>query len=96
MKIRIVTIAQQEFVDAQDFYEVSQPGLGLRFSGEIKRALMRIQKHPLAGAMEKGEVRRSIVHSFPYKILYSIQNDEIVVLAFAHQHRHNEYWIERL
>lgn len=96
MKIRIVTIAQQEFMDVQDFYGISQRGLGLHFSGEIKRALMRIQKYLLAGVAEKGEVCRSIVHSFPCKIMCSIQDDEIVVLAFAHQHRHNKCWIERL
>ncbi|MBI4744848.1 MAG: type II toxin-antitoxin system RelE/ParE family toxin [Actinobacteria bacterium] len=96
MKVIIAKIAQQEFNDAKDFYEIEQPGLGLRFETEIKKSILRIKKHPSAWPIEYNEVHRYLIHKFPYKILYSIQNKIIIILAFAHQHRKPEYWIDRL
>lgn len=96
MKIIIVKIAQREFNEAKEFYEIEQAGLGVRFEKEIKNAILRIKQYPSAWPIERGEVRHYLVHKFPYKILYSIQQDSIILLAFAHQHRKPDYWIDRI
>ena len=96
MNIRIAKIARQEFNEAREFYEIEQAGLGARFKKEIKNAILRIKQFPFAWTIERGEVRHYLVHKFPYKILYSIQQDNIVILAFAHQHRKPNYWIDRI
>jgi len=36
------------------------------------------------------------MHKFPYKILYSVERDHLLVIAIAHQHRRPDYWIDRL
>ncbi len=96
MKIAIAKIAQQEFNEAKEFYEIEQSDLGFHFENEIKRSLLRIKQFPLTWSIELGEVRRYLVHRFPYKILYSIQDQTIIILAFAHFHRKPTYWINRL
>ena len=96
MKMEILEIARREFDEAKEFYEIEQPGLGTQFDEQIKHSLLRIQKYPQAWPPERKEIRRYIVHKFPYKILYSIQDDKIVVLAFAHLHRQPDYWVDRL
>lgn len=95
MKIRIAKIAQQEFNEAKQFYEIEQAGLGIRFEREIKNSLLRIKEYPSAWPVERGEIRHYLVHKFPYSIIYSIQGNIILVVAFAHQHRKPDYWIER-
>lgn len=95
MKIEILEIACKEFRIAKEFYELEEPGLGARFENEIRQALLRIRKHPTAWSSERKEIRRYFIHRFPYKILYSIQKEIIVVLAFAHLHRKPDYWIDR-
>jgi hypothetical protein len=95
MKIEILKIAQQEFLEAKEFYEIEQAGLGVRFEKEIKHSLLRIKQYPSAWPLESKEIRRYFVHKFPYKILYSIQKDTIVILAFAHLHRKPNYWVGR-
>ena len=94
--MEILEIARREFDEAKEFYEIEQPGLGTQFDEQIKHSLLRIQKYPQAWPPERKEIRRYIVHKFPYKILYSIQDDKIVVLAFAHLHRQPDYWVDRL
>lgn len=96
MKIEILEIARLEFEEAKEFYEIEQSGLGARFEDEIRNSLLRIQQYPQAWQSERREIRRYILHKFPYKILYSIQDDKIVVLAFAHLHRKPDYWIDRI
>jgi len=95
MKIEILEIARREYDEAKDFYETEQPGLGSQFKEQIKHSLLRIQQYPQAWPPERKEIRRYIVHKFPYKILYSIQADKIIVLTFAHLHRQPDYWIDR-
>jgi hypothetical protein len=96
MKILIAKIAQQEFDEAKEFYEVEQAGLGLRFESEIKKSLLRISEFPTTWPLERKEIHRYLVHKFPYKILYSVQNQYIIVLAFSHFHRKPTYWLRRL
>jgi plasmid stabilization system protein ParE len=96
MNIEILQIANKEMEDAVLYYELEQYGLGLRFKDAVRRAIDRIKKHPTSWPIEKDEVRKFFVLKFPYKILYSVQKQKIVILAVAHQHRKPGYWIERL
>ena len=96
MNIRIAKIAQQEFEDAKEFYEMGQAGLGNRFEDEVKNSFLRIQQYPTAWPIERDEVRHYLLHKFPFKILYSIQDNDLIVLAIAHQHRKPNYWIDRI
>lgn len=95
MKLEILQIARQEFQAAQEYYEMEQAGLGSRFEGEIRQALLRIQQYPTVWSIERKEIRRCFVHKFPFKIIYSIHKETIIVLAFAHLHRKPEYWVDR-
>ena len=96
MKMVILDIDRREYDEAREFYEAEQPGLGPQFKEQIRHSLLRIQQYPQAWPPERKEIRRYIIHKFPYKILYSIQDDKIVVLAFAHLHRQPGYWIDRI
>ncbi|MCK7520248.1 MAG: type II toxin-antitoxin system RelE/ParE family toxin [Ignavibacteriales bacterium] len=93
MKILFSKFAKNELDDAVTFYETELAGLGRLFKEEIKSSVSRIKEHPEAWSIEKGDVRKALLHRFPYKILYSIEKDHIVILAIAHQHRKPNYWV---
>jgi len=42
------------------------------------------------------EIRRLLLTRFPYSLIYGIDEDTIVVIAAAHQHRHPRYRADRL
>ena len=63
---------------------------------KFKKESSELPKNPTAWSKEIGEVRRYILHKFPYKILYSIESKHIFILAIAHQHRQPNYWIDRI
>ncbi|SMN10523.1 hypothetical protein SPBRAN_616 [uncultured Candidatus Thioglobus sp.] len=92
MSIAYSKYAEQELLDAIDFYECEHTGLGREFKAEVKQASIRISNHPLAWSVEQGDIRKCLLHKFPYKILYSIEANDIFVIAIAHQHRKPDYW----
>jgi plasmid stabilization system protein ParE len=95
MKVIFSKYAKQELEDAASFYELEYPGLGEKFKEEVRRAILRIVDYPEAWSIERGEVRKYLLHKFPYKILYSIEQDYIFIITIAHGHRKPDYWIER-
>ncbi len=94
MNVEISEFAQVELDDAVLYYELEQYGLGKRFKKAVRKTIERIKKYPTSWPIERGEVRKCFVHKFPYKVLYSVQKENIVILAIAHQHRKPGYWIE--
>ncbi len=95
MNIEFLKIANVEFDEAMFFYELEQEGLGERVRGELRQAIVRVQRFPDAWPVERGAIRKCFVHTFPYKILYALEDDCLVILAIAHQHRQPDYWLDR-
>ncbi len=95
MRVLFTQIATQELEDAVRFYDLESAGLGQRFKEEVRKAALRIAEYPQAWSIERGEVRKCLLHKFPYKLLYSIEEDHVLVIAVAHQHRKPDYWVGR-
>lgn len=95
MRIIFTRYAKQELEDAVYYYELEYSGLGKKFKEEVKKAIVRIAEYPRAWSVERGDVRKCLLHRFPYKIMYSIEKDHILIIAVAHQHRKPDYWISR-
>ncbi|GAN32100.1 MAG: type II toxin-antitoxin system RelE/ParE family toxin [Candidatus Brocadia sp. AMX2] len=96
MRVIFDELAKKEFDDGKEYYEIEVTGLGKRFEQEVKRAINIIKKMPEIGSQESENIRRHILHKFPYKVLYSIEKDHIYVIAIAHLHREPMYWINRI
>ncbi|MBI3814204.1 MAG: type II toxin-antitoxin system RelE/ParE family toxin [Nitrospinae bacterium] len=96
MKVIFSKLAKLELEDATAFYELEYSGLGRRFREEVRKAVKRIIEYPEGWSIDRGNIRKCLLHKFPYKILYSIEMDHIFIVAIAHQHRKPEYWVEHL
>ncbi|MEW6379944.1 MAG: type II toxin-antitoxin system RelE/ParE family toxin [bacterium] len=95
MKIIFTELAKAELLDAVAYYELEYEGLGKKFKEEVNASILRINQFPTAWSVECGEVRKCLMHKFPYKILYSIEEDHILIIAIAHQHRKPDYWVDQ-
>jgi len=95
MRVILTRMARQELEDAARYYELEYSGLGRRFKEEVKKAALRIAEYPQAWSIERGDVRKCLLHKFPYKLMYSVEENHILVIAVAHQHRKPDYWVGR-
>ncbi len=94
-KIIISEYAKLEIEDAVTFYQLQLNDLGVVFREEVKKAVVRLAIYPLAWPMERGEIRKCLLHKFPYKVLYSVEEEHIFIIAIAHQHQKPNYWADR-
>ncbi len=96
MRVIFDKLAKEELNDGIEYYEIEVDGLGGKFKDEVKRVINIISNMPQIGSPESNNIRKYILHKFPYKILYSIENDHIYIVAIAHMHREPRYWINRV
>ena len=96
MTVRFLQIAEIELDEAMQWYESQAPGLGEAFLIEVLSAVHRVSLYPEAWHPLDEEVRRCRLHRFPFGLIYTVDNHDILVLAVAHLHRRPDYWRDRL
>ncbi len=96
MKIRFLAPAEIEMLEAAAYYELQVETLGENFLDIVETAVAEIAEEPkIWTEIDKG-IRRRLIRRFPYFILYSINKNEIIILAVMHQKQKPNYWIDRL
>jgi len=92
MKYSFHPDAETEFVDAINYFEEVETGLGLDFAVEVYSAIERIAAFPKVWPILEEDIRRCLVRRFPYGILYSEEKESIFIMAVMHLHRNPKYW----
>jgi plasmid stabilization system protein ParE len=96
VKVRFLTLAQQEVDDAVLWFDQRVEGKGFAFLNELDRVVRLVQAYPLAATEIEPEIRRFLFARFPYSLIYGLDGDTIVVVAVAHLRRLPRYWVNRL
>ncbi|MDX6557144.1 MAG: toxin ParE2 [Blastocatellia bacterium] len=87
--------AQADIREAATWYEGREPGLGIRFMGEIRASLQHIADNPLRFPTVDEDVRRALLHRFPYSIYFVNEPEAAAIIAVLHQHRRPAAWKSR-
>ncbi|NOY82644.1 MAG: type II toxin-antitoxin system RelE/ParE family toxin [Kiritimatiellaeota bacterium] len=87
--------AEVEFLEAIDYYERREEGLGIDFVVEVQSAIDRAVQNPRVWTVLEDDVRRCQTKRFPYGVLYSEDPDGVFGLAVMHLHRAPDYWKHR-
>jgi plasmid stabilization system protein ParE len=94
--LRYHEAAEEELLNEIGYLELRAQGLGRRFFAEIRRTENRIVQFPESAQEIRPGIRKSILRTFQYSLIYSVEPEEILVLAVAHQRRRPGYWAGRL
>ena len=87
--------ADRELHEAVDYFEVGRPHYGTLFFEAFETAVARLLQFPRAGRAVGGSLRRWVMRSWRYSIIYSIEPYGIYIVAIAHQSRRPGYWRDR-
>lgn len=87
MTLKISQIAFLEIEDAKEFYNLQKPTLGDTFKNDVKKTIENIKNFPNLYPNITNDLKRTLLHRFPYSIFYAITDDTILILSVAHQHR---------
>ena len=97
-KVRTVhhVLAQQELVEAYEWHESEQKGLGKEFSREVYAALEELAEYPLRFPIFYRSARRRVIKRFRYVVIYEIKSDHIFIVSIMHTSRSPGYWRGRV
>lgn len=90
--------AVKDYKDAVDWYENQKEGLGFSFSLQLTETLEIITERPHTCRYLQENVRFRKLKSFPYLVLFKIEDSKsfIGVFAILHEKRHPSIWKKRL
>ena len=87
--------ALAEYSEAVQYYAEQRSEVAQMFINAIEDAVYRIRESPTRWAIVDEDVRRCLTRKFPYSILYTIEQDYILILAVTRCSREPGYWKSR-
>ena len=87
--------ALAEYSEAVQYYAEQRSEVAQMFINAIEDAVYRIRQSPTRWAIFDEDIRRCLTRKFPYSILYTIEQDYILILAVTHCSREPGYWKSR-
>ena len=100
-RVRIDDEALDELVEAARWYEAHERGRGALFSSAAFARVESLSSFPDGGVPVQGvsgalPARQVRLLRYPYLVVYAVSDDEIRVVAFAHERQLPGYWADRL
>jgi plasmid stabilization system protein ParE len=89
-EVQVRRAAELDVAEAQVWYETQQTGLGAQFRSEVSRVIDRLAGTPLIYQVVHRDIRRAIIHRFPYLIWYRVAAETVIVLACTYAGRDPE------
>ena len=88
--------ALKEYRETALWYSNRERTLALRFTKSIEETIRRIVANPERWRVVDEDVRRCLTPIFPFAVLYTIEQDFILIVAVMHWSREPGYWRDRL
>jgi plasmid stabilization system protein ParE len=79
--------AEDDLKEAYSWYEDKRQGLGHDFLLQVDAGLNFVARYPDIHPIEYKGTRKHLIKRFPYKIIYLVENERIIVLAVIHGRR---------
>ncbi len=95
-RIIVQSAAERDFDHATDWYEDVSPGLGAEFFRSVEVALAQIERMPEAHTLVREDVRRMVLHRFPFALYYRVSPSAVKVIACQHVRRDTRHWLRRI
>lgn len=92
----VIKAAEADILHGYRSYEAKQRGLGSRYLDEIEAAFDRVTGNPFHYQEVEPDIRRAVVHTFPYLVFYTFDEESVHVLAIIHGAQDPAYINERL
>jgi len=99
-KVVVLPEFYSDLEEAGDWYENMLQGLGARFASEVLDVWADLAVNPLLGCKKhpRRNIRWRYPEKFPYKVVYSVEEETktVVVIALIHAARHERVLRKRI
>jgi toxin ParE1/3/4 len=87
--------ALAEYAENVQYYAEQRTEVAQAFINAVEDAVYRVRESPTRWTVLDEDVRRCLTRKFPYGVLYTIEQDYILILAVMHCSREPGYWKSR-
>ena len=89
MKYKVIVRpeAEDDLKEAFYWYEDKRTGLGYDFLLQVDAGINFIYRNPEIHSIEYKGTRKHLIKRFPYKIIYLVEEEKIIILAVMHGKR---------
>jgi len=94
-KLIFSAAAEGDYIESLTWYAERSVDAANDFDAEFDRALALIASDPERFPLCDIRHRYFLLRRFPFRILYRMIHDDVVVIAVAHSARSPEYWADR-
>ncbi len=92
--------AEDDILDAAQWYDSKQAGLGNNFVEEVLAVLDALAINPLLHCRQHPtkNIRWRYPKRFPYRVIYEVIEEErlVIIAAVIHAARHDRVWRDRI
>ena len=88
--------AEEDLSEAFKWYENSRNGLGYDFLLQVDAGFNFITRNPYAHEDGYAGTKKHLIKRFPYKIIYIIEKDTIIILGVLHSRRNPKLTDKRI
>ncbi len=87
-----------DLLEIESWYNQQQPGLGREFLQSAREAMVRLQRNPLLYRVQlkRRQIRWVYPRRFPYRIIFRVVRDTVIIAAVIHAARHDRHWKKRV
>lgn len=90
MRLELLPVAREDIANAAEWYDAIRPDLGEQFLHRLDALLARLLEHPLSAPLYFLEYRAVVLGKYPYRLVYRVTDDALVVVALRHISRDPE------
>ncbi len=91
----ICSVAEVDYTESVTWYAARSVDAANDFDAEFDQALSKISADPERFPFCDVRHRYFLLRRFPFRIIYRIVHDDVVVIAVAHASRSPDYWADR-
>ena len=101
MNFIVLPEAEGDAIVAAVWYDDQKPGLADEFLAQLRATFQIVRQNPLGAPLLEyysghHEIRRQLLHRFPYAVVYLCRAEDIIVVAITHTRRRPLHWLARL
>ena len=87
--------ARRDFDESFDWYAARSTRTALRFVAAVDAAVTSLANDPMRFASPDGVHHKCLIKKFPFRIVYRLVNEGVLIVAVAHAKRRPGYWRDR-
>lgn len=87
-----------DLLEAEKWYDQQEPGLGQKFLRDVVETIDRLLQNPFLYYVRHGQrqVRWVYTRRFPYRVIFRVTGNTVIVYAVIHGARQDSNWKTRL